>query len=664
MRGAAALLLCIASHPMLAAAPQSGRTALYTGEQAVQGRELYASSCAGCHGNDLRGASIAPPLAGPGFAATWSPESSVDDLFFIMRSTMPPAASGSLSPQQYVLILAYILQQNGYPAGRVPLGPDSLSMKQTRLRSKDLEAPVGPAPTFIPGNPKTLPGGGPTQDELNAAIHSERDWLYHTHDYSGSRFAAADQINASNVGQLRVVCAFQMGELSNFQSGPIVYNGTMFVTTTHVTVALDATNCRPKWRYTWEPKARELWLTNRGVAIKDGRLVRGTSDGYLVELNAQTGELIWARKVADSTLGQTFTMAPLIFEDLILIGPAGSENAISGWVGAFRLSDGSEVWRFQTVPDATEQGSGSWQNPSRIKLGGGAVWTPFSFDPDKRELFVAVTNPAPDFPANLRPGDNLYTNSIVVLDIRTGKLLWSKQMVRNDSHDWDLTQVSPLLETTVGGLEKSLVVTVGKDGMLRTIDRSSQKALYDTPITTIENIEVPVSPKGTFACPGVLGGVEWNGPAYNPATNLLYIGAVDWCSTFISAETVRHIPGKTYLGGTVQRANTSQGWITAVDAAGGQVRWKYRSAMPIVAAVTTTAGNLVMTGELSGDFVVLDARTGDVLYRFNTGGPIGGGVVTYQQDGKQYVAVASGRPSRFWVGQNAGSPTVFLFGLR
>jgi alcohol dehydrogenase (cytochrome c) len=158
-------------------------------------------------------------------------------------------------------------------------------------------------------------------------------------------------------------------------------------------------------------------------------------------------------------------------------------------------------------------------------------------------------------------------------------------------------------------------------------------------------------------------GVEWNGPAFNPAANLLYVGAVDWCATFYSSETVRHVPGRLYFGGTVQSDESSQGWITALDASTGQVRWRYRSPRPIVAAVTTTSGDVVFTGELTGDFLVLDARSGDVLYRFNTGGGIGGGIVTYEIGGKQYVAVMSGRPSPFWIDQNPGAPTVFLFAL-
>ena len=659
---------------LLVGGPQQAEAGLYTPEQAQRGKKLYASKCVACHGADLKGGGLAPPLAGPGFtkhwafpdfAASWSPSGfTVDDLLFFMRTTMPPGGSKSLSTDEHVRILAYILQQNGYPAGKTPLQPDSPRLKEVKLRSPEVEAEAEPAAIFIKGSAASAPdGAGPSQEELNAAFRSTRDWLYHTHDYSGSRFVALDQIDSTNAKRLQAVCAFQVGEIANFQTGPVVYDGTMYVTTVHTTVALDASNCRPKWRHTWEPKDREVWLNNRGVAIKDGRVVRGTSDGYLLALNAQTGGLIWARKAANPALGETFTMAPLIYKDLILIGPAGSENAISGWVGAFRLSDGSEVWKFKTVPGADEPGSENWQHAAGIKVGGGAVWTPFSFDPEKEELYVAVTNPAPDLAAELRPGDNLYTNSLVALDIRTGELRWYKQLVPNDSHDWDLTQVSPLFQTVINGRESSLVATVGKDGVLRTIDRNAREILYETPVTTLKNADVAVTTKGIFACPGVNGGVEWNGPAFNPRTNRLYVGAVDWCTTFWAAETVRHIPGKEYLGGTFEFAETSQGWLTAVDAASGEVAWRYRSPRPMVAAVTTTSGNVVFSGELTGDFIVLDAESGDVLYRFNTGGPIGGGIVTYQLDGKQYVGVASGRPSPFWIDENPGAPTIFLFAL-
>jgi alcohol dehydrogenase (cytochrome c) len=272
------------------------------------------------------------------------------------------------------------------------------------------------------------------------------------------------------------------------------------------------------------------------VAVANGRVVRGTSDGYLLALVASDGRLLWARRAADSAIGETFTMAPVIYDDLVVIGPAGRENAISGWVAAYRVEDGEMVWRFKTVPGAREDGEDSWENPEDIVLGGGAVWTPFSLDPEREELYVAVTNPAPDLPATLRPGDNLYTNSIVALDVRSGELRWYEQLVPSDFHDWDLTQVSPLYESTIEGRERNLVATVGKDGLLRVLDRQTHEQWFETEVTTRENVEAPLTMNGVRACPGILGGVEWNGPAYSEKTNMVYVPAVDWCATFYLGE--------------------------------------------------------------------------------------------------------------------------------
>ena len=662
------LILIGAASPAMG---QDQKSKLYTAQQAARGKVLYDTKCAQCHGETLQGGA-AGPLAGPAFATAWyidgfqgdwaDSQLTIDDLDFIIRTTMPKGGAGSLNAQEYTEVLTYILQQNGYAAGPTPLHAGSPEMKQTRLKfGISAELAAAPPPLRIAGDPAAVPtGGGPTQDELNRAADATRDWLYHTHDYAGSRYVALDQINAQNADQLEPVCLYQLGGESNFQTGPIVYRGTMYITTTHDTVALDVTNCRPKWRYKWQPRAREVWQNSRGVAIKDGYLVRGTSDGYLLALNAATGALVWAVKAADSRQGEAFTMAPLLFEDLILIGPAGSENAISGWVGAFRLQDGTAVWKFNTVPGALPEGSRSWGNPAGILLGGGAVWTPFSLDEENGELFVAVTNPAPDFAAGLRPGDNRYTNSVVVLEVRTGKLLWYKQTVPNDSHDWE---VSPLFQAKINGDESRLLVTAGKDGMLRTIDRDRQEIVYSTPVTTIKNAEVPLTTEGVMACPGVLGGVEWNGPALNRNSNMLFVNAVDWCALYTLSKTVRHIPGRIYTGGSYQFQGEARGWTTAIDASTGAVKWKYQSKRPMVSAVTTTSGNVVFTGELTGDFLVLEAGNGKELYRFNTGGAIGGGVVTYEEDGKQYVAVMSGKPSPFWINEIAGAPTVILFAL-
>lgn len=581
---------------------------------------------------------------------------------------MPPRASSSLTDQDHAAVFAYVLKTNGYPSGTATLTAASAQLKQARLEIPGLPRPTPrpPGPAFIPGGPGAAPASsGPTQAELNAAATSS-DWLFHGHDYSGSRFSPLQQINAGNVSRLAPVCTFRVGERDNFQTGPIVYNGTMFMTTQTSTVALDATTCGVKWRHSWEPRETGGWARNRGVAIKDGRVVRGTPDGYLLALNSETGALLWARHIASVADGETFTMAPIIFEDLVLIGPAGSENNLQGWVGAFRLADGSPVWRFNTVPKPGEPGSETWKIPTGIPVGGGSVWTTFAIDTTTGDMHLAATNPAPDLPVFLRQGDNLYTNSLIVLDVRTGKLRWHRQLVPNDSHDWDVTHATPMFNTNVNGSARRIITTAGKDGMLRAIDRDTHQVLYAVATTTRENAEIPVSFTPTHACPGVLGGSQWNGPAYSPTVNALFVAAVDWCSTFTAFEQFRYIPGKNYMGGTtdLDPPARSQGWLTAIDAASGTVKWKYRSPRPMVGAVTPTAGNLVLTGELNGDFVAFHAGTGEVLYRFNTGGSVGGGVVTYMARGRQFIAVASGSPSNFWTqGSDSGVPTITVLAL-
>jgi len=658
--------------------PASARPVLFSQSQAKTGEAVYGRTCAGCHGATLTGGS-APPLTGPVFARSWrDPRVTLDDLFFVMRTTMPPRQSNALSANEHVAVFAYVLSANGYPAGSSALTTNAPALKQLRVEvstTASVNARTEP-PTFIPGAAGATPAaGGPDQRALNAATTST-DWLVHNHDYSGTRYSPLDQITTGNASRLSPVCIFQVGEPDNFQTNPVVYNGTMFVTTRTSTIALDAATCRELWRHTWELKGGEGWQRNRGVAIKEGRLIRTTPDGYLLALSADRGQLLWARHVAKLEDGETFTMSPTVFEDLVLVGPAGSENNVQGWVGAFRLNDGTPVWRFNTVPKPGEPGYETWKNPAQIPVGGGAVWAAFSLDTMTGEVHVGVTNPAPDLPVHLRQGQNLYTNSVLALDARTGMLRWHRQLVPNDSHDWDITHATPIYTTAIKGATKRLLATAGKDGVLRAVDRDSRAIVFETPVTTRENAEIPVGLSPIHACPGVLGGVEWNGPAYSPRTNLLYVPAVDWCTTFSAFEQVRYIPGKLYLGGTVSQdpSSKAQGWVTAVDAATGAVAWKYRSSRPMVAAVTTTAGDVVFTGELTGDFLALNAKTGDVLYRFNTGGPMGGGIVTYAIEGRQYVAATSGSPSNFWVetprlsldapgGKRAGAPTVVVFAL-
>ena len=653
---ALAVALCL-PEPTLAAAET------YTLDQVARGAPLYAAHCASCHGAKLEGG-VAPALAGAEFARSWNqPSRTVDDLFYIMRSSMPRPDVGSLAEGEYLDLLAFVLSRNGVPAGGAALVNDPARLAAVRMGSAPAgEEAAAPKKSYWVGDQGILPRGrGPSAADLRDAVAST-DWLYHTHDFHGTRHSPLSQVNRDNAARLQVSCLYQLGSTETFVTGPLVHAGVMYVTTAKLTVALDAATCREKWRHGWEPQDTEVWPNNRGVALQDGYVVRGTADGYLFALDAADGRLLWARQVARPVAGETITMPPLVYEDLVIIGPAGSENNIQGWIAAFRLSDGSPVWRFNTIPKAGEPGFETWKHDPDLPVGGGAVWTPLSLDVDRRELYVPVTNPAPDFPAHLRPGRNLYTNSLVALDLRSGRLNWHAQLVPNDDKDWDLTQVSPLIEAEAAGKRRKLVAASGKDGVVRVLDRDTHKVLHETPIGTRVNETAPITAEGTRYCPGTLGGVQWNGPAWDPNTNALIVPTVDWCWTATLEKEVRFIPGEMYMGATLKPDEDSQGFLTAIDASTGGIRWQYRSEEPMVAGVTTTAGGVLFTGENTGDLLAMDTATGEVLYRFNTGGAMTAGVITYAVGGKQYVAAASGRGS-FWLGGGKGSPTIVVFTL-
>lgn len=641
-------------------------TGLFTEAQAQRGQALYAAKCASCHGQSLEGAT-ASPLSGSKFAAKWSGKS-VDDLFFITRTQMPYGAGGSLTNQQYLDIVVFMLKSNGYTAGARELTNDAATLKglkiqpQGALKERALESTGETKSVSTAAQPTAK---FPTQDELNAAPSNATDWLMSNHDYSGQRFIDLKQITPANAASLRPTCMYQAGDTKPFHNNPVVYRGVMYITTSTATIALDATNCRVKWRHNWRPKSLEIHPPNRGVAIKDGRVVRATTDGFLFALDIETGKLLWERQVVNSAKNEgSFNMAPVLFEDTIILGLGISEQGVKGWIGGFKLADGSDVWRFNTVPSDGEPGAETWGPGEARKHGGGAVWSPPSLDPQAGLLYVPVANPAADLYGDNRPGANLYTGSMVVLDVRTGKLKWHFQAVAHDTHDWDLTQTSPLFTATINGKQRKLVAVVGKDGLLHVLDRETKEKMYDVPVTTRLNTDIETTVEGVRACPGVLGGVLWNGPAFNPRTKLLYTPAVDWCGVFKKAKELRPIPGQIMMGGTYQNdaLEKARGWLTAVDAATGKVVWKYESAKPMLAAVATTSAEMLFTGEMTGDFLALNARTGKVLYRFHTGGPMNGGVVSYAVNGKQYVAAASGSASGFWY-VAPGSSTIIVFAL-
>jgi len=456
------------------------------------------------------------------------------------------------------------------------------------------------------------------------AAAEDGDWTYVEHDLRGTRYSPLTQITPENVSGIAKACAYTFPEAVPSESAPIVSGGVMYLTSQHYTVALDASNCRVLWSNRWVPRDRETVRANRGAAIASGKIIRGTTDDYLLALDVETGKLLWSKQIAKPQDGFFISMPPLVHGDLIYVGPGGSELAVSGWVGAFRLSDGERVWKFNIIPADGEPGAETWgSNPEARKHAGGALWTPLSYDEEKDLLFVAGGNPAPDFYDDARPGVNLYTNSIIALDGKTGRLAWYNQFIPHDVHDYDLTHVNPIFKIGT----RTAIATSGKDGMLRVVDANTHQVIYSVPFTTRVNAEAPVTRTPIYVCPGTLGGDEWNGAAFSPALNELVVPSDDnWCANIQKdagppdAEKA-HYGKELYLGGPLEHPSFSkaQGRMTAFDAATGKELWRYQSPTPLVAGVVLTASGLVFTGETGGYFDALDAKSGKMLVHFLLG---------------------------------------------
>jgi len=500
----------------------------------------------------------------------------------------------------------------------------------------------------------------------------DTDWVYADHDFNGTRYSPLAQITPANVKQLAKVCSYTIPEKVPSESTPIVSAGVLYATSDHYTVAIDAADCHVLWSYQWVPRDTDMVHPHRGAALANGRIIRGTGDDYLISIDAESGKLQWAKQIANPKEGFFISMPALVTNDMVYVGPAGSERAGSGWIGAFKLSDGEQVWRFNIVPHDGEPGADTWgPNPEARKHAGGALWTPQSYDAEKGILYVAGGNPAPDFWDDARPGVNLYTNSMIALDAKTGKLLWYNQFLPHDVDDYDITHVNPIFKIN----SKTMIASSGKDGVLRVVDSETHKVVYSVPFTTQLNGEVRLSSTPIKVCPGILGGDEWNSAAYSPKLSLLVVPSDD---LFCSMNQKDHDPPsieeanqgkKSYFGGPIDHGPFSEarGRLTGFDAATGKERWRYESPTPLVAGVAVTGSNLVFTGETGGFFDALDAQSGKVLLHMDLGDSVQGGVITYSAHNVQYVAVTSGDGGVIRhetipevVG---GNPTVTIFAL-
>jgi alcohol dehydrogenase (cytochrome c) len=484
------------------------------------------------------------------------------------------------------------------------------------------------------------------------------EWLTYNNGLHGQRYSPLKQITTLNAQRLGQVCRVQIDGPGSFHAGLIVQGNTIYTGTARETVALDATSCALRWKYEYRPEESSCGGSSRGVALLDGRVFRGTCDGRLIALDAANGQLLWKNVIASPQLGESTSAAPLAWQGVVYMGVAGSELGVRGRVVAFDAVTGRELWRFNTIPMGSETGAETWKRPETARTGGGGVWGAMSLDVSRGELFVPVGNPWPDIDKDHRPGDNLFTNSVVVLDARSGALKWWHQVAPGDWMDLDLV-AAPVLYRVSGG--RDLVAIGGKDGYVTVVDRDTQQRVFRTPVTTVEHIHKQPSPQGSRLCPGYAGGVEWNGPAVDPVNGNLITGAVDICF-IVKLAPSKYEPGTVNFGGTVEPDGAATGWITALDRETGAVRWKYHAEMPVVAGVTPTAGGVTLAGDLGGNFLVFDSRTGELLHKARAGGAMAGGLVTYEVAGRQYVAFAAGNISRNAFG-DLGMPSVVVMAL-
>ena len=608
---------------------------------ATTGAAIYAERCSTCHGSVLRGGG-APPLAGPTFQARWNGKPAAD-LYKVIATTMPLNAVGGLSQAEYRAVTDFVMAGNGY------LPADPVLKVDAAARPADAPEPILPAAANLVG--KSV-GTGP--DDADIAHASDDDWPTYNRDYLGQRFSALKQITAANVKRLAPACIFQTGDTGSFEASPVVWHGRLYVTTTHSTFAVDAATCKEQWRHTYTPPGAEGLPVNRGVALYRGKVLRGTPDGHVIALDAESGKLLWDVWVANSLHGYNINGALAAFGGKVFTGQGGADRGATGHIYAFDVESGKLIWTFNPVPTGKEPGAETWAKGT--EQGGGSSWTSITIDPRTRQLFVPIGNPGADMDGDLRPGDNLYTDAVVVLNADTGKLDWYIQQIPHDTHDWDTAAAPALYE--IGG--RKFMAVASKDGWLYLYDRDTKKLLAKSEIDTHLNADKPLKPGVEVrVCPGTLGGAEWNGPAYDPVNRMLFVNSVDWCGGF-----KRQTEAGSTFGGSLKFDPIEQvtGWVHGFDAVTGAQKWVRHTEGPMVSGLTPTAGGVVFTGTPSGAFWGLDAKTGEILYEFNTGGAIGGGISSYAVNGRQYIAVTSGSASKtIW--KTAGAPTLIVFAL-
>jgi PQQ-dependent dehydrogenase (methanol/ethanol family) len=509
-----------------------------------------------------------------------------------------------------------------------------------------------------------------TQEALNKAAGNKRDWLHSNGNYAQTRYSDATEINTGNVARLRPAFLVQTEVVESMETAPIVVDGVMYLTTSYDHVyAVDAATGKEFWHYKHKMGPTTTFCcgpNNRGVAVAGGRLFLGTLDARLIALDANTGSVIWDTKIADPDDGYSETMAPAAVDGEVLIGTNGGEYGIRGFVKAFDQQNGQLLWTFYTIPDTGHEGVWATKDATGrdlhrdiaqekadlaakggdfYKTLGGGVWMTPAIDLEARTAWFVVGNPSPDLYGAIRPGDNLYTDSIVAVDLDTGTAKCHFQYIAHDV--WDLDAVSAVILTTAAGKDgKPIPVAIhgGKTGHVYVHDRRDCSLVrFSEAMVPQENMWALPTPDGARMLPGANGGVEWSPMAVNPKMRLAFAANLHQPMTY-QVEASNYPGGKLWLGGAFKTipSEAQSGRLVAVNLDSGKVAWSVTTPEPLIGGVLATAGGLVFNGEGNGWFKAFDAATGKELWKFQCGAGVNAPAVSYTVNGKQYIAVAAG----------------------
>jgi len=544
----------------------------------------------------------------------------------------------------------------------------------------------------------------PAADMTNErALNPQREpqnWILHHGNYQGHRFSLLKEINTDTVKNLKP--AFTVA-LSGFQSGgryahgnleatPLIEDGIMYVPDGWGSVyAIDVTAGKKgviKWKM--DPGTDRAWagdvaccgINNRGVALWKDKVISIALDGRMFSINKATGEVVWERKIAEPAIAETLTIAPLIIRDLAIVGTAGGERGIRGFIEATDLNTGKAAWRTYTIPGAGEPGSETWKDgKERWRHGGGSVWETATYDPESDTFYQGIGNPGPDWDAEYRPGDNKWAGSVLAINPTDGKIKWGYQYTPNDPYDFDEISEHPIINAKVNGEDRKLVVHAARNGFFYTLDRTNGsfiagKQYVDQlnwttgidpktgkPLNYNPNADVQVyaerthgtraKPKSEKLCPTNNGGKNWEPSAYNPELGLIYIPSIEGCNYIELIEQQDMVdqggtikPRERFTGGGVKTPDRLYGSLKAVDPTTGETKAAQKLIYPNMAGVLATAGNLIFLGHYDGTFAAYDAKTLNEVWSFNVGSPIQAPPVSYSVNGKQYVAILVG--ARMW----------------